>query len=161
MSTPPATPSPPAEPAYTIRAIPAALIPRFWPLAEAYVRRALDRATGEFSSDDLYRFLRQSLLQLWLVYDGTRVIGAVTTEIVVFPKRRRLRVITLSGMSLDAWVDELDTRLQEWALTNRCDGIEAYVRKGFVPYLGRQGYKHKLTMVYKPVPAQPAATTPP
>lgn len=154
----PSAPGAPSAPSYVVRAIPTALVPRFWPLAEAYVRRALDRATGEFSSDDINRFLRQSLIQLWLVYDGSRVIGAVTTEIVVFPKRRRLRVLTLGGMDLDAWVDELDTRLQEWALTNRCDGIEAYVRKGFVPYLRRQGYKHKLTMVYKPIALEPAAT---
>jgi len=140
-----------APKSYTIRGIPVSLMSRFWPYAIPYIKRALDRSSGEFTVDDLHRFALNSHVQLWLVHDGTRIAGAVTTEIVYFPSRNRLRVLTLSGNEFDLWADVLDRKLQEWALTNKCDGIEAYVRRGFVARLRKAGYRHKVSQVWKAI----------
>ena len=140
---------------YTLRGIPVHLLSRFWPYAVPYIKRALDRTAGEITIDDLHRFAKDALIQLWLVHDGTRIIGAVTTEIVHFPTRNRLRVLTLGGTNVDLWADALDRKLQEWALTNKCDGIEAYVRKGGVSIMRARGYRHKTSMVWRPIDKGP------
>ena len=136
---------------YTIRGIPTNLLSRFWPYAIPYIKRALDRSSGEVSLDDLYQYAQDAVIQLWLVHDGTRICGAVTTEIIRFPSKNRLRVLTVGGNEFDLWADTLDRKLQEWALTNKCDAIEAYVRKGFVTKLRKLGYQHKISQVWKVV----------
>lgn len=149
LSTPP-TPATPTK-TYTVRGIPVELLGRMWPYAKPFIKRALDHATGEFTVDDLHQFAQRSQLQLWLVHDGTQVCGAATTELVRFPSRSRLRVLTVAGREFDLWALELDRKLSEWALTYGCDGIEAYVRRGFVPKLRAGGYKLRSCMVYRPL----------
>lgn len=149
----------PTEPAlpqktYTVRGIPSELLSRFWPYAVPFIKRALDRATGELTIDDMREAARAAQIQLWLVHDGTRICGAATTEIIRFPSRNRLRVITVGGEDFDLWASTLDLKLREWALTHRCDGIEAYVRKGFVVKLRSLGYRHKISQVWKPITAK-------
>ena len=155
LSTPPAPPEA-APKTYNIRGIPAELLNRYWPFAVPYIKRALDRTTGELTIEDYRRFADAAQIQLWLVHDGTRIRGAATTEIVRFPKINRLRVLTVGGANFDLWADALDLKLREWALTNKCDGIEAYVRKGFVKRLRDAGYQHKLSMVWRPIEHGPS-----
>jgi hypothetical protein len=148
------TPTAPPQKPYSIRGVPVELLSRFWPYATPYIKRALDRATGEFSLDDVHRFARDAQIQLWLVYDGERICGAATTEIVRFSAKNRLRVLTVGGEEFDLWAPALDRKLREWALTHKCDGIEAYVRKGFVTKLRSLGYRHKISQVWKPIAAK-------
>lgn len=156
LSTPPAPPeaAPTVAKTYNIRGIPVELLDRYWKYATPYLKRALDRATGELTLADMLSFARAGQVQLWLVHDGARICGAATTEVIKFPTCNRLRVLTVSGTHFDLWAPALDIKLQEWALTHRCDGIEAYVRKGFVPKLRALDYQHKISQVWKPLPAK-------
>lgn len=136
---------------YNIRGIPSEVIERFWSLAEPYIKRALDRTSGEFHSADLKMLAKDKVVQLWLVSEGERVIGAVTTEIVVYPNRKHCRVITLAGSKAPEWTGELDIILNAWAKVQGCSAIEAFVRKGYVPVLANYGYTHKYSAVFKEV----------
>ena len=158
LSTPPAPPeaAPTVAKTYNIRGIPVELLNRYWPFAIPYIKRALDRTTGELSIDDYKRFALASQIQLWLVHDGKRICGAATTEIVPFASRSRLRVLTVGGNRFDLWAPALERKLREWALTHKCDGIEWHIRKGFVPSLRSLGYAHKVSQVFKSMPGVPA-----
>lgn len=137
---------------FNIRGIPANMIDHFWPFAEPYIKRALDHACGEFLPLDLKNFCRDRVVQLWLVQEGEKVIGAVTTEIVNYPRKRHCRVITLAGSRAKEWLSELDIILCGWAKQQGCHAIEAYVRKGFVPVLANYGMQHKYSAVVKDLP---------
>lgn len=137
---------------FHIRGIPAPMVERFWPLAEPYVKRALDRTSGEYTPDDLKSMCKDRIVQLWLVTEGERAIGAVTTEIVVYPRRKHCRVITLAGTKAPEWSGTLlDIILPEWARKEGCVAIEAFVRKGYVGVLAGYGFKHKYSAVFKEV----------
>jgi hypothetical protein len=136
---------------FQIRAIPASLVERLWPNVEAYIKRALDHANGEFLPSDIKYFCVERLVQLWVITEGTRVVGAATTEIVNYPQRRHCRVITLSGNRAPEWTGQLDTILTTWALQQGCSAIEAYVRKGYVKVLGAFGYEHKYSCITKEI----------
>lgn len=140
-----------SENRFNIRGIPANLVEHFWKVAEPYIKRALEHASGEFLPSDLKTFCKDRTIQLWLVNEGDKVIGAVTTEIVNYPRRRHCRVITLAGSNAKEWMSELDIILCAWAKQQGCDAIEAYVRKGFVPLLANYGMKHKYSAVVKDV----------
>lgn len=137
------------DPQFTIRGIPAPLVDRFWHLAEPYVKRALDHTSGELNAQDIRRLCKDRAIQLWLVREGERVLGAASTEIVVYPQRKHARVITLAGSRAPEWTGLLDTILNDWARSQGCAAIEAFVRKGYVPKLMEYGYKHKYSVVTK------------
>jgi hypothetical protein len=138
---------------YTIRGIPSQLIERMWEFALPYIKRALDHAAGEIAPDDLKRMCLERDGQLWLVSKGSAVVGAATTEIIVYPHKKHCRVITVAGSGFDGWIDQLDTLLCDWAASIGCDAMEAHVRKGFVPTLAKINYKHLHSVVIKKLEA--------
>lgn len=134
---------------FRLSPIPAPLVDRFWAFAEPYVKRALDRTSGEWNAEDIRRYAKDSTIQLWLVSEGDRVVGAVTTEIVIYPNRKHCRIITLAGSRGLEWTELVDTIIGSWAKDEGCDGIEAFVRKGYVPTLTKYGYQFKYSVVIK------------
>jgi hypothetical protein len=138
---------------FQIRGIPSNLVEHFWSFAEPYIKRALDHTSGEFLPSDLKRMCKDRVTQLWLVSEGERVIGAVTTEIVVYPQRKHCRVCTIGGSKAPEWTGLLfDIILPEWAKQQGCVAIDAYVRKGYVPILvNNYSFKHKLSVVVREI----------
>lgn len=132
-----------------VRGIPAAIVERFWPLAEPYIKRALDHTHGELLPADLLRRCLDRDIQLWLISREKRIFGAATTEIVVYPQRKHCRIITIAGSDFDSWRANAAEQIEQWALEQGCDAMEAFVRKGFVPKLEQLGYHHKQSVVVK------------
>lgn len=136
---------------YRVRGIPANMIDRFWPMAEPYIKRALDHTSGEFSPADIKAYCKDRIIQLWLVSENERIIAACTTEIINYPQRKHCRVVTLAGSKAVEWTQLLDVVLLEWAKQQGCDAMEAFVRKGYVPVLEKYGYKHQYSVVCKEI----------
>lgn len=134
-----------------IRGIPAILIEKFWPLAEPYIKRALDRSHGEWEPEDIRNFCIGMDMQLWLVSDGDKIIAAITTEIVNYPRRRHLRIVTLAGSRTNEWLNDAAKIVFDWAKEIGCQGIEAQVRKGFVAQLQKDGFKSSHCVIYKDI----------
>ena len=143
---------------FLIQGVPAQLIPRLWSFAEPYIKRALDHASGEIVVDDLKLWCMERDVQLWLVAEGERIIGAATTEIVIYPRKKHCRVITIAGSRFVEWVDDMDTTLCKWAAAQGCDAMEAHVRKGFVKKLEPLHYKHLHSVVIKKLPIMHEST---
>lgn len=140
----------PLEPMpFLIQGIPFNFIEHFWSFAAPYIKRALDHTSGEFTADDFKQSCINRNVQLWLVSQDKRVVGAVTTEIIVYPHRKHCRIITLAGSNFSEWVDLCNSTLDAWAKGNGCHAMEAYTRRGFVPKLLPLGYKHKHSVLVK------------
>lgn len=137
------------EPPYLIQGIPASAVEHFWPFAEPFIKRALDHANGEFSSDNFKSMCKDRVFQLWLVSKEKRIFGAITTQIVVYPQRKHCRIITVAGSDFSNWIDLANKILDAWAKEQGCNAMEACVRKGLVPKLTTLGYKHKRSFVTK------------
>lgn len=137
---------------YIVRGVPAAAIDHLWKHAEAFVKRALDHANGEFTHDDIREFCEDSLMQLWLVLDeDKRVIAAASTEIINYRQKRVLRVVTLGGKKFEEWAVDLRDTLEDFAGRQGCHGLECYARKGFVNKLKNIGFADKYVMLYKDI----------
>jgi hypothetical protein len=136
---------------FQVRGIPVELVDHFWPFAEPYIKRALDHTSGEFLPADVKAFCQQGTVQLWLVSEGSRIVAAITTEIINYPRRRHCRIITLAGSRAAEWTEQADTIISAWAREQGCVALEAFVRKGYVPVLIKQGFTHKYSAVIKPL----------
>ena len=136
---------------FHVRGIPPELIDQFWKYAEPYIKRALDHTSGEFLPSDIQTYCKAGLVQLWLVSEDSRVVAAITSEIVNYPRRRHCRIVTLAGSRAAEWTEQADTIIGAWAAQQGCIALEAFVRKGYVPVLMKQGFKQKYAAVIKPL----------
>lgn len=134
---------------YVIRGIPSKAVGELWKFAEPYVKRALDHTFGELSSEDIRQACVTEQMQLWMILHGTRIVGAGTTQIVVYPQMKVCRILTLAGSDFQEWMDFAHMNIEIWAQSMGCTGMEAFVRKGFVPKLIEIGYKHRYSVVHK------------
>jgi len=153
----PAAPVPTLLP-YTVRLIPPVLVTRFWPFALPYIKRALDRMAGEIAAEDFYEFCLAGDMQLWLIMgEGGRIVGAGTTELVHYPRRKLCRIVTLAGSKFPDWAPMAEPVIADWARTQGCDGVEAWVRRGFVPQLEALDYRPRFVAMLRDL--KPPATT--
>lgn len=134
-----------------VRGIPAEAVAQFWPLAEPYIKRALEHTHGELLPADLLTRCLDRDIQLWLISREKRIFGAATTEIIVYPQRKHCRIITIAGSDFDSWSAQAAQQIEEWAREQGCDSMEAFVRKGFVGKLQQLGYRHKQSVVVKEI----------
>lgn len=134
---------------YLMRGIPAHFVGAMWHYAEPYIKRALDHTAGELTHEDIRALCEARDAQLWLITNGNRAVGAITTELVTYPRRKHCRVITLAGNQFAEWIELADNTLADWAKSQDCAALEAFVRKGFVPKLATIEWKHKHSIVTK------------
>lgn len=139
------------QPTHVMRGIPASLIEAMWHYAIPYVKRALDYTSGELDHEDFKTLCLNRDVQLWLVNNvaSGRVVAAVTTEIVSYPRRKHCRVITLGGSGFAEWIELVDKTLVEFARSMECSALETYVRRGLVPKLAPLNYLHKHSILVK------------
>lgn len=134
---------------YQIKGIPYQAVPGLWRWAEPFVKRALDHTFGEMTSDDIRILCEDRNMQLWLISKDNHAVGAGTTQIVIYPQMKVCRLVTLAGSEFKEWMGIAHMNIEVWAEEQGCHGLEAYVRKGFVPKLEEIGYKHRYSVVHK------------
>lgn len=134
---------------YNIQGIPQEAVDKLWRFAEPYVKRSLEHTFGELSCDNIRDFCLGGDMQLWMIVKERRVVGAGTTQLVIYPQMKTCRVITLAGSEFDEWMDQAHMAIEVWADNMGCAAMEAYVRKGFVKKLSEIGYKHRYSVVHK------------
>ena len=134
---------------FSVRLVPPSLVQRFSDYARPYIKRALDKSGEGFEADDILQYTITGQVQLWLIAEGQRVVGAATTEIVKYPTQRFCRVCTIAGSKFDEWVEYFLLELEPYARSQNATNVQAYVRRGFVPKLLQYGFKPKCVTVTK------------
>lgn len=104
-----------------------------WPQAKLLLEPAVE-LSGTHNIEDIYNLIMAGKSQLWVQWDG-RVVSAVTTEFVVYPKGLWFR-FWLAGAVKEAtvlWKKFYET-LYNYAKENGCVGIEDCGRIGWDHY---------------------------
>jgi len=117
-------------------------VDEFWDDVEPYIEAALELNMGEITSSDIRAFCKNRDMQLWAIYNPD-LSGAVTTEIIKYPKTKILRIVTIGGSVLDCWSVEFSKAMDGFARHEGASGIEAIGRKGWVAKVAPFGYTQK------------------
>lgn len=136
---------------YSVSPVVRRFVPYYWDFIEKYIRSALEHASGELTAQDIKNCCEERDMQLWVVNKDGVACGAVTTELVNYPRLRRVRVVTLGGENFDEWGELLDTILMGWGAENGAHQMEAYVRKGFMKKLSNLGYAESYITMLKDI----------
>lgn len=108
-----------------------------WPVVSSVLSPAIERSQGRYSLGSVLDFLLKRDMQLWVIRRGS-VIGAVVTEIRVYPTGlKAVAVVLLAGEDFDSWFP-LWRYIEKWALANGCSLAEMVGRRGWEKKLGWQ-----------------------
>ena len=117
-----------------------------WDDVAPLIGKALQHAEGELVPDDIKKHLDKGDLRLWVALEGKETIAAMVTEVIQYPRKKIVRVITLAGKNMDMWYDFLPM-IEGYAIRNGCSSLEAWSRKGMARKL--KDWKHSYDIITK------------
>ena len=101
------------------------------------------------ATEDIYKLCKEAKMQLWVIFDNdANIKGVGTTEILIHPRKKVCRIITLGGVGFDEWMHSISV-IEAWAEEKGCHAIETFCRKGFIKKLEKYGYEQTYTVLGK------------
>ncbi len=123
---------------------------RVWGLVEPMIKDREEFLHGFLDTQDIYNFLVNGQMQLWLAVRGERIDACLVTEIVNYPQKTVCRAVFIGGKGLAGWyslIGQIDT----WARQNGCNEWESFSHDRIARLLERKGWTKKLCMMTKPL----------
>ena len=128
-------------PELTFGCVPIPLVDMLWPDVEKLLTRSLDTAKGKFDLESVRTSILSGELVLWLVLDGDVPVAAITTRIIVYPRRRALALDWIGGSRMKEWLPMAMETMRAHAKRNDCEHIEGYGRKAWGRWLEKYSWK--------------------
>lgn len=135
-----------AEPSCKVALVEAEDIDMVWDDVVPLIEKALRHAEGELIPDDIKKHLDSANLRLWVALKDKDVIASMVTEIIQYPRKKIVRIITLAGKDMSLWYDFLPM-LEGYAIRHGCSSLEAWTRKGMTRKL--KDWKHSYDIITK------------
>lgn len=85
---------------------------------------------GKMIPEDLFNYLENREMQLWIYRDPHGVAAVCVTEIVSYPRKKYCRIFIGTGRNRRDWQHHRKS-IEEWAKAQKCDGMESFARKGW------------------------------
>ena len=131
--------------------IPFEYLDEVWPKITGYMEGAAEYTFGRFNAEDILDGLKTKPQQLWIAYNDAEILGAVVTEIMVYPRMNTLTMHFTGGKELAKWKSPMLEHLQIFAQANDCSVIESFGREGWGRVFKDDGYKSRFTVYELPV----------
>ena len=109
-------------------------IPHIWDSVHRHLELMTPHSEGELEPEDFYELLTNAEMQLWIAVDNGELIASMVTQVIPYPRKQVLRIISIGGKSMDKWMQFLPI-IEDWALTVGCTSLEAWGRKGWLKIL--------------------------
>ena len=123
-----------------------------WKDVEGYLEGAAEYTYGRFEVEDIYDSITQYDSDLWIAFeDEGKIIGAVVTRFIDYPRKRFLSMDFTGGVQLKKWKQKMLELLQKWAYDNYCEGIESSGRPGWSKIFSEDGHKLRFHTYELPV----------
>jgi hypothetical protein len=122
----------------------------YWPHIEKQLDTVEHAWRPWWTKDFLYEGVLNNVIQCWSAgtpKDGWRLI--VFTQIVNFPERRTLLLMTALGQGLDDMLPQLEATLERFALENQCTDAEIHGRLGWKAKLAPLGFTVETVVLRK------------
>ena len=107
-----------------VSGIPSSKVKEVWEKCEPYIEMGNNKSKQEMNLEDIYEKLLTADMQLWVVYnDDLEIESVLTTEVVIYPRMKTCRIVTLGGQDLDNWVEQFLDVLEKWESINTNIGV--------------------------------------
>ena len=89
-----------------------------------------EHTEGELETDDFLEPLTHGDMQLWIATEGSTVHGVMVTQLVPYPQKKILRIISLAGDNFEE-LREFQEMIEAFAVKTGCTALEMWGRKGW------------------------------
>jgi len=100
-----------------------------WPKISPLLAQALSYADGKYGMEDIKASVHSSDMQLWIALDRNGLCGVCVTEIVRFPRKKRLTILFFAGRRVKALLKAQP--IFNWAEQMGCSQVELFGRPGW------------------------------
>jgi len=119
--------------------VPASSVPDMWPLVLPHLAPSIALSRGRYEPEDVGILCARGHMQLWIAGRGDdQVIGAMVTEIAVYPRKRVARTVFAGGTDLRRWYRLASDAVEAWGRSWGCQGLEACGRRGWGRLVGAE-----------------------
>jgi|TARA_R100000687_G_C6321948_1_gene105460 hypothetical protein len=101
-----------------------------WDKVHPFLDRVQEHTEGELNSEDFLEPLTHGDMQLWIFTKDNEVHSVMVTQIIDYPQKKILRVISLAGESFEE-IKYFQENLEVFALKMECSALELWGRKGW------------------------------
>lgn len=123
--------------------IPPKHVELFWNDLKPLCQRSVPYTYGRYKVEDMYDIVMSGSHQLWAAQIDGVFKGVVITNIMRYPQKTFLSMHFCGGFDLKEWKEPMLSKLREFAIEQKCDGIESTGRKGWERIFTKNGYKAK------------------
>ena len=89
-----------------------------------------EHTEGELETDDFLEPLTHGDMQLWIATEGSTVHGVMVTQLIPYPQKKILRIISLAGDNF-AELRDFQEMIEAFAVKTGCTALEMWGRKGW------------------------------
>ena len=101
-----------------------------WEEVSPLLERVKEHTEGEFETDDYLEPLTHGDMHLWIATDSGEMHSVMVTQIVTYPQKQILRVISIAGSDFKK-LYEFNDMVESFAIRSGCSGMELWGRKGW------------------------------
>ena len=105
-------------------------VPYVWDEVAPLLSEVTPHTEGEIEPDDFIEPLSDGQMQLWVAIEDKEVHSAMITQIIPYPQKRVLRIISLAGSEFEKLYHFIDM-VESFAIQSECSAIEMWGRKGW------------------------------
>ncbi len=109
-----------------------------WPLARPHLEPSIALSRGRYETDDVGILCARGFMQLWVATRDEKVIGAMVTELVNFPRKREARTVFAGGTDLRRWYRLASEAVEDWGRSWGCTALSAVGRPGWGRLVGAE-----------------------
>tara|TARA_R100001530_G_C4317275_1_gene154733 strand:+ start:1017 stop:1436 length:420 start_codon:yes stop_codon:yes gene_type:complete len=102
-----------------------------WEHVAPLLDKVQEHTEGEVESEDFLEPLTHGDMQLWIATEDKSLHSVMITQIIPYPQKKVLRVISLSGSEFNEKLSEFQAMLESFAIRTGCSSLELWGRKGW------------------------------
>ena len=132
--------------------IPTKSVDEVWKVVKNDIANALSRSNGYALSDHIKQWIKETKMQLWILWDAEaekeKYYGVVVTEVIQRPLQRCLNIKIMIGRHREKW-QHLIKHIEDFAWQQNCDLLELVARPGWKKVLKPFGYTESHVLLEK------------
>ena len=132
--------------------IPTKSVDEVWGVVKNDIANALSRSNGYALSDHIKQWIKETKMQLWILWDAEaekeKYYGVVVTEVIQRPLQRCLNIKIMIGRHREKW-QHLIKHIEDFAWQQDCDLLELVARPGWKKILKPFGYRESHVLLEK------------
>jgi len=118
-----------------------------WPVIEPFVSKALEYSLNEHNSEDLKKKMINGEYLLLGFYEGDKILSIVSAELLTYPRKKIVNIVTAAGSSMEKWLDEWWRAIKILAKEQGAQEITVSGRSGWLKALKKYGFKQQYTVL--------------